>query len=53
MTEPNAKQIFLRLNEMNDKYNKHFMNFTFDEKMTQLIENYNAKINYFHNQKTK
>ena len=53
MTEPNAKQIFLRLNEMNDKYNKHFMNYTFDEKMTQLIEKYNAKINYFHNNKTK
>ena len=52
MTEPNAKHIFLRLNEMNEKYNKYFMNYTFDEKMTQLIEKYNAKINYFHNQKT-
>jgi hypothetical protein len=30
-----------------------FMNYTYDEKMSQLIEKYNQKINYFHNQKTK
>ena len=53
MTEGNARVVFQRLNQLNEKYCRLFMNYTFDEKMTQLIEKYNAKINYFHNQKTK
>ena len=53
MTQGNAKVVFQRLNQLNEKYYRLFMNVTYDEKMTQLIEKYNAKINYFHNQKTK
>ena len=53
MTEGNARVVFQRLNQLNEKYHRLFMNYTYDEKMTQLIEKYNAKINYFHNQKTK
>lgn len=53
MSEGSAKIVFQRLNSFNEKYNRFFMNFTFDEKMTQLIEKYNQKINYFHNRKTK
>jgi len=53
MTEGNARVVFQRLNQLNEKYHRLFMNYTYDEKMTQLIENYNAKINYFHNHKTK
>jgi hypothetical protein len=53
MTEGNARVVFQRLNQLNEKYYRLFMNVTYDEKMTQLIEKYNAKINYFHNQKTK
>ena len=53
MTEANAKLVFQKLNGLNDKYFKLFMNYTYDVKMTQLIEKYNQKINYFHNQKTK
>jgi len=52
MTEGNARVVFQRLNQLNEKYCRLFMNYTYDEKMTQLIEKYNAKINYFHNQKT-
>jgi hypothetical protein len=52
MTEGNAKVVFQRLNQLNEKYCRLFMNYTFDEKMTQLIEKYNQKINYFHNRKT-
>ena len=53
MTQGNARVVFQKLNQLNDKYYKLFMNVTYDEKMTHLIEKYNAKINYFHNQKTK
>ena len=53
MTEANAKMVFFRLTELNEKYRAHFMNYTYDQRMTHLIEKYNAKINYFHNQKTK
>lgn len=53
MTEGNARVVFQRLNQLNEKYHRLFMNYTYDEKMTQLIEKYNAKINYFHNQKNK
>jgi hypothetical protein len=53
MTEANAKVVFHKLNQLNEKYFRLFMNYTYDEKMTQLIEKYNRKINYFHNQKTK
>jgi hypothetical protein len=52
MTQGNARVVFQRLNQLNEKYYRLFMNVTYDEKMTQLIEKYNAKINYFHNQKT-
>lgn len=52
MTQDNARIVFQRLNQLNEKYCRLFMNYTFDEKMTQLIEKYNAKINYFHKQKT-
>jgi len=52
MTQGNARVVFQRLNQLNEKYCRLFMNYTFDEKMTQLIEKYNAKINYFHNRKT-
>ncbi len=53
MTEGNARVVFQKLNQLNDKYFRLFMNCTYDEKMSQLIEKYNQKINYFHNQKTK
>jgi hypothetical protein len=53
MNEGSAKIVFFRLNQLNEKYHRLFMNYTYDEKMTQLIEKYNAKINYFHNRKTK
>jgi hypothetical protein len=53
MTDDTAKNVFNYLNQMNDKYRRFFMNRTFDERMTHLIEKYNAKINYFHNNKTK
>ena len=53
MTDDSAKNVFNYLNQMNDKYRRFFMNRTFDERMTHLIEKYNAKINYFHNNKTK
>jgi hypothetical protein len=53
MTEGNARVVFQKLNQLNDKYFRLFMNYTYDEKMSQLIEKYNQKINYFHNQKTK
>lgn len=53
MSEASAKIVFLRLNQFNEKYIKHYMNFTFDEKMTHLINKYNEKINYFHNRKNK
>jgi hypothetical protein len=53
MTQGNARVVFQKLNQLNEKYHRLFMNVTYDEKMTQLIEKYNAKINYFHNQKTK
>jgi hypothetical protein len=52
MTQGNARVIFQRLNQLNEKYSRLFMNVTYDERMTHLIEKYNAKINYFHNQKT-
>ena len=52
MTEGNARIVFQRLNQLNEKYCRLFMNVTYDEKMTQLIEKYNQKINYFHNRKT-
>ena len=52
MTQGNAKIVFQRLNQLNEKYCRHFMNYTFDERMSHLIENYNQKINYFHNNKT-
>ncbi len=52
MNEGSAKIVFFRLNQLNEKYCRLFMNYTYDEKMTQLIEKYNAKINYFHNRKT-
>lgn len=52
MTQGNARVVFQRLNQLNEKYCKLFMNYTFDEKMTQLIEKYNNKINFFHNNKT-
>ena len=52
MTQGNARIVFQRLNQLNEKYCRLFMNYTYDEKMTQLIEKYNAKINYIHNQKT-
>ena len=52
MTQGNARIVFQRLNQLNEKYCRLFMNVTYDEKMTQLIDKYNAKINYFHNQKT-
>jgi len=53
MTQGNSRVVFQKLNQLNDKYYKLFMNVTYDEKMTHLIEKYNAKINFFHNQKTK
>jgi hypothetical protein len=52
MNEGSAKIVFFRLNQLNEKYCRLYMNYTYDEKMTQLIEKYNAKINYFHNRKT-
>ena len=52
MTQGNARIVFQRLNQLNEKYCRLFMNVTYDEKMTQLIEKYNQKINYFHNRKT-
>lgn len=53
MTQGNAKAVFHKLNQLNEKYFRLFMNYTYDEKMTELIEKYNNKINYFHNNKTK
>jgi hypothetical protein len=53
MTEGNARVVFQKLNQLNEKYHRLFMNYTYDEKMTHLIDKYNQKINYFHNQKTK
>ena len=52
MNEGSAKVVFFRLNQLNEKYCSLFMNVTYDEKMTHLIEKYNQKINYFHNRKT-
>ncbi len=52
MTQGNARVVFQRLTKLNEKYCRFFMNYTYDEKMTQLIEKYNQKINYIHNQKT-
>jgi hypothetical protein len=52
MTQGNARVVFQRLNQLNEKYCRFFMNITYDERMTHLIEKYNQKINYFHNQKT-
>lgn len=52
MNEGSAKVVFFRLTELNERYRAHYMNYTYDERMTNLIEKYNAKINYFHNRKT-
>lgn len=52
MTQSNARVVFQKLNQLNERYCRFYMNYTFDEKMTQLIEKYNERINYFHNNKT-
>jgi hypothetical protein len=52
MNEGSAKVVFFRLTELNERYRAHYMNYTYDEKMTHLINKYNEKINYFHNRKT-
>ena len=52
MTLGNARVVFQKLNQLNEKYHQFFMNYTFDEKMSNLIEKYNNKINFFHNNKT-
>ena len=52
MTLGNARVVFQKLNQLNEKYHRFFMNYTYDEKMSNLIEKYNNKINFFHNNKT-
>ena len=53
MSEGSAKVVFLRINTFSEKYCRHYFNNTYDEKMTQLINKYNEKINYFYNRKNK
>jgi len=53
MSEGSAKVVFLRINTFSEKYCRYYFNNTYDEKMTQLINKYNEKINYFYNRKNK
>lgn len=53
MTEDNARLVFQSLNDMNEKYRHYFMNYGYDERMTNLITKYNARISILNNQKTK
>jgi len=53
MSEGSAKVVFLRINTFSEKYCRYYFSNTYDEKMTQLINKYNEKINYFYNRKNK
>ena len=53
MNEGSAKAVFIRINKFSEKYCRHYFSNTYDERMTNLINKYNQKINYFHNRKNK
>lgn len=44
MNESNAKMVFQCINAFSDRYMKYYMNFTYDQQVSRLIQKYNDKI---------
>ena len=44
MHEGNARYVFNAINKVNERYIRHYMNFTYDQQMSRLIQKYNDKI---------
>ena len=44
MHEGNARNVFNAINRVSDKYMKYYMNFTYDQQMSRLIQKYNDKV---------
>ena len=44
MHEGNAWDVFSAINKVRDKYMRYYMNFTYDQQMTRLIQKYNDKV---------